>query len=331
MSAAPRPAPSAPRAYHFPRFERRTLSNGMKLIVAPMRELPIVTVAIVADAGAMSEPPGLDGVASLTARALLEGTTQRTAVAMTERLEGLGAALSAEADWDMAGAHVSVLRHRLEDAMTLLAEIVTAPSFPEREVERLKAERLAEILQLRAEPRGLANETFTSALYAPSARYARPERGTADSVAKLTRGDLVAFHAARYRAGGSTLIMVGDISVDEGAAIAERAFGRWAGAAGAPPAAADVTARGSRAIHLVDRPDAPQSEIRVGHVGLPRLHPEYFPVLLMNALLGGLFSSRINLNLIRTGSISNRVIKHCLNSIHCPPCWHFHSLLNQHY
>jgi len=297
MTAPLRPAPAQPRPYRFPRFERRTLANGVGLLVASMRELPIVTVAVVTDAGAMSEPSGLDGVASLTARALLEGTARRSAMELTERLEHLGAAVSADADWDMAGVHVSVLRRRLDDAMALLAEIVTVPAFPEREVERLKAERLSDILQLRAEPRGLADETFTGALYASTARYAHPERGTAASVERLMREDLVQFHAARYRAAGSTLIMTGDISADEAQAIAERTFGAWTGTAAEPPYAADSTARTARTVHLVDRPDAPQSEIRVGHVGLPRLHPEYFPVLLMNAVLGGLFSSRINLNL----------------------------------
>ena len=143
MTMATRPAPAPPRPYHFPRFERRVLGTGLSLLVASMRDLPIVTVGFVTDAAAMSEPDGLDGVASLTARALLEGTARRGAVELTEGLEDLGAAVASEADWDTAGVHVSVLRERLEGAMMLLAEIVMVPTFPEREVERLKADAAA--------------------------------------------------------------------------------------------------------------------------------------------------------------------------------------------
>jgi zinc protease len=299
MSVFPvtRPEPSAPRPYHFPRFERYTLENGMVLLVAPMQKLPIVSVMLLTDAGAMSEGPAQDGAASLTARALLEGTARTGAAELTERLERLGASVYAEADWDAAAVGMSTLRSHLEDAVALFAEIVTTPKFPVREVERLKSERLAEILQLRAEPRGLADEIYGRALYAPGSRYARPERGSAESVAQLSPAALAGFHAERFRPAGSKLIMTGDITGPEAKAIAQRVFGVWRGAAAPPARVSDAPARASRMLHLVDRPDAPQSEIRLGHVGLPRSHPDHFPVMLMNALLGGLFSSRINLNL----------------------------------
>lgn len=297
MNMTDRPVPSLPRPYHFPRFERTQLDNGLGLLVAPMHGLPIVTVTLAVDAGAMTEPAGRDGVASLTARALLEGTKRLGSEALTERLERMGAAVAAEGDWDTAVVSVTMLRERLEDALALLAEIVTTPAFPEREVERLKSERLAEILQVQAEPRGLADEVFARAVYAPEARYARPDRGSAASVSALTRADLAAFHAARFRPGACTLILAGDVTADDAARIAHARLGDWRGAPPAPVAVQDAPARTTRALHLVERPDAPQSELRVGHVGLARSHPDYFSVLLMNAILGGLFSSRINLNL----------------------------------
>jgi predicted Zn-dependent peptidase len=292
-----RPAPSAPRPYHFPDFELRVLPNGLALLVAPMHKLPIVTVMLVVDAGATTEPAGHDGVSSLTARALLEGTARLSAAELTDRLERIGASVSSDSDWDTAGAGVSVLRAHVEEAVALLSEIVLTPAFPVREVERLKSERLAEIMQSRAEPRGLADEVFAHAVYAADSRYARPDRGDAEAVASLGPAALASFHAARYRPAGSTLIMAGDITADDAASIAKRAFASWGGSAGERSPLSDRAARAARALHLVERPDAPQSEIRVGHVGLPRTHPDYFPVLLMNAILGGLFSSRINLNL----------------------------------
>ncbi len=294
---ATRPAPTAPRPYRFPAFERQELSNGLRLVVAPMHKLPLVTVTLVVDAGAMMEPAGRDGVASLTARALLEGTSRLSAAELTGRLERIGASVSSDGDWDTAGAGVTVLRAHLEEAVALLAEIMLTPAFPSREVERLKSERLADIMQSRAEPRGLADEVFARAIYAPESRYARLDRGSAESVAKLDPHSIATFHAARYRPRGSTLIMTGDITVADAAKIAERTFGGWSGDAAGSVPLADGAARTTRALHLVARPDAPQSEIRLGHVGLPRSHPDYFPVLLMNAILGGLFSSRINLNL----------------------------------
>jgi len=297
MTAAGRPQPAPPRPYHFPPFERATLGNGMRLVVAPMRALPIVTVTIALDAGAMTEPAGQDGIASLTARALLEGTTRLDASELSEQLERLGATVAADADWDAAVVSVTVLRERLEAALALLAEIVRSPAFPDGDVERLKMERLAEIMQSRAEPRGLADEVFSRAVYVPGSRYARPGRGTAHSVSGFTRAELAAFHAARFRPGGATMILAGDVSAAAAERLAASCFGDLAG--GAPPAVPldDAPARGTRALHLAPRADAPQSEIRIGHVGLPRAHPDYFPVLVMNAILGGLFSSRINLNL----------------------------------
>jgi zinc protease len=192
---------------------------------------------------------------------------------------------------------MTVLASHFPQAFELFGETLLHPEFPEREVERLKAERQAELLQLRTEPRGLADEMFSHFLYEPGSRYALPEDGGADTVAALSRADVSAFYRARYRPGGMTLVMVGDIDVATGAALAERAFGSWRG--GAPPESVviDRPARLTRAVHLVEKADAPQSELRMGHVGLPRRHPDYFPVLLMNSVLGGLFSSRINLNL----------------------------------
>ncbi len=294
----PRPEPGPPRPYQFPAFERTTLENGLGVIVAPVRTFPMVTVMLVCDAGASAEPVGTgrEGVANITARALLEGTKRRGSD-VTELFERLGTSIGAGADWDVASVAMTTLTPRLEDAMELFGEVILEPSFPERELERLRAERLSDILQLTAEPRGLANEMFSRVLYEPRSRYARPEDGSASSVRSITREDVESFYAARYQPSVSTLVVVGDVSVDDGVKLARRMLGGWSGRASESPPVQAAPARTSRAVHLVPKPDAPQSEIRMGHVGLPRSHPDYFPVLVMNSVLGGLFSSRINLNL----------------------------------
>ena len=171
------------------------------------------------------------------------------------------------------------------------------PSFSQREVERLKEERLAELLQLRAEPRGLADEYFSRFLYEPTSRYARPDGGDEASVAAITRDDVLQFHRSRYAPPGITLIASGDLTFELVESLAVEAFGDWIGSAPSIVTSTDAPARRGRAVHLVAKADAPQSELRLGHVGLTRTHPDYFPAVIMNAVLGGLFSSRINLNL----------------------------------
>jgi zinc protease len=293
----PRPAPGAPRAYQFPRFERSALANGMHLVVAPITKLPIVTVTVLIDAGAVGDAPGRAGLAQLTAKLLLEGTTSTGGAALSDRFERFGASVEAHADWDGALLTMTTLSDKLRPAFLLLGEVLREPSFSQREVERLKEERLAELLQLRAEPRGLADEYFSRFLYEPTSRYARPDGGDEASVAAITRDDVLQFHRSRYAPPGITLIASGDLTFELVESLAVEAFGDWTGSAPSIVTSTDAPARPGRAVHLVAKADAPQSELRLGHVGLTRTHPDYFPAVIMNAVLGGLFSSRINLNL----------------------------------
>ena len=293
----PRPAPGAPRPYRFPRFEKRSLSNGMRLVVAPVSKLPVVTVLLIIEAGATTDPAGRDGLAQLTARLLPEGTARSTGVEFAERLERLGASVDAHADWDVAVARVTVLTEHLDEAMELFGEMLRTPAFPEREVERLKKERLAELLQIKADPGALADMMFARFAYDPASRYSRPAGGATRDVQGMTRDDVVRFYEARYRPAGMTLVVAGDLTAARAEQVASTTFGDWTGAPTGAATTSDAPARGSRAVHVIAKADAPQSELRVGHPGLPRNTPDYFPVVVMNAVLGGLFSSRINLNL----------------------------------
>ncbi len=297
LEAPPRPGPGEPRPYHFPRFTRRTLDNGMRLLVAPVHKLPVVSVVAVVDAGATCDPVGREGLAQLAAHALTEGTAALDAVALAQRVERLGASLDAGADWDGALVSLTTLTGHVDEAFALFADVLTRPVFPAREIERLKAERIAELMHLATEPRGLADEAFARAVYAPDSRFAHPEGGSRTSVPALTRDDVAAFHAARYRPSATTLVVAGDITVDAAEALARRTLGDWTGEAAPRAAADDRAASAERRTHLVAKADAQQSELRVGHVGVPRTHPDYFPLVVMNAILGGLFNSRVNLNL----------------------------------
>ena len=293
----PRPQPGAPRPYSFPHFERRTLGSGMTLIVAPTHKLPVVSVIAVIEAGAVCDPVGREGLAALTAAMLPEGTASMDGETLALRFEGLGASVTTGADWDVATAGLTVTRPHLAAALALFADMLTAPTFPSRELERLRAERMAELLQLRTEPRGLADEMMSRFVYAPESRYARPEGGTPASVAAIEGRDVGELYSARYRAGGTTVVVAGDVTVDEATKLVKDAFRGWSGAAPSPVRVVDAPTAAPRGVHIIAKADAPQSEIRVAHVGIPRVHPDYFRVVVMNAVLGGLFSSRINLNL----------------------------------
>ena len=294
---AARPQPGPRRDYHFPAFERRKFENGVELIVSPAHKLPLVTVAAVFDAGAVCDTAGREGTAQLVAKLLLEGTERSDGAELTERFERLGASIDAHADWDAAGVTMTVLGEHLTEAFALLGEVIRTPAFRQREFERLKAERLAELLQLRAEPRGLADEMFGRFLYVPESRYARFEGGDEQSVQRIEREHLLAFYESRYLPGCASIIVVGDVDVDRAEAIARQALGDWKGGGAKRLVADDHPARRERAVHLVAKMDAPQSELRIGHVGIPRNHPDFFQVNVMNAVLGGLFNSRVNLNL----------------------------------
>lgn len=296
MSAGTRPAPTAVRPYQFPEVHHAALPNGLRLVVAPMHRLPIVTALALVDVGGVSDPAGLDGLVALTARTLDEGTGALDGAQLTARFEGMGTAFEAGADWDSTLARVTVTPARLDAAFALFAEVLRAPSFPAEDVERKREERLDDLAQQVAEPRGLADMRFTGALYA-GARYGSPVGGNPRSVGGLSAADVRACHARHYGPATTTLILVGDISVDAALRLAEARFGDWRSEAseGATRAAAPNEER--RRTIVIAKPDAPQSELRVGHVGVPRGHPDHLAVVVMNAILGGLFSSRINLNL----------------------------------
>ncbi len=297
MTAAKRPAAGIPRDYSFPTIERSTLANGMRIAVAPMPRLPLVTVLVLVDAGASCDAAGREGAASLTVAALAEGTTRLDGATLTEKFESLGTGLSSGGDWDDATAQIAVTPERLETAIALLGEVLTTPAFSPKDVERLKAERLSELMQQQVEPRGLADDKFSEFLFVPGSRYAVPGGGSMASVRTLDAAQLRAFHAARYAPAATTLLFAGDVTPAAASQLAARAFDGWRGAPPPEVRVDDRVAVSGRQLHIVNKVGAAQSELRVGHAGVPRGHPDYFPIVVMNALLGGLFSSRINLNL----------------------------------
>jgi zinc protease len=292
-----RPVPGAPRPYQFPATARSVLGNGLRVVVTPMPERELIAASLAIRVGAVDEPADQGGVAVLAARALTEGTELRDAIALVEAAERLGASIHAEAGWDATSAGLDVPASRLAPALELLAEVVRRPSFPPAEVERLRDERLTDLLQAKADPRRRADEAFVSSIYAASSPYHRPAGGTAATVETLQPELLRASHDRACRPGQAALVVAGDVDPDDVLRVVEGLFDDWTGTSGTPAPIDDTGAVDRRFVRVVHRPGSVQSELRIGHRGLPRRHADYHVAAVTSAILGGLFNSRLNMNL----------------------------------
>jgi zinc protease len=293
-----RPTHGEPRPYHFPRFERQELPNGLGLITVDLPGRALVTASLVLPSGAVDEPEEQGGVTSLMARALTEGTAHHDAIELTEASERLGASLHAEAGWDGLSISIDVPAERLSAALALAAEVAIEPSFPAADVDRLRDERLNDLLQAKADPRRRADDGFVETIYAPGSTYGRPSGGTEATVPQLDAAACRAIHARRLDPARMTLLVGGDLgAVEEDVrSIVEARFGSWPRnpAAEAPSEPRVKAARDGRIVRVIHRPGSVQTEIRIGHLGVRRRIPDFHAVSVMSAILGGLFNSRLN-------------------------------------
>jgi len=296
---AERPVPGTPRPYAFPSVATHRLANGLTILIADLPGRPLISASLIMHNGASDEPPGLGGATVLAARALSEGTEHYDAMGLVEASERLGASLHAEAGWDAMSAGVDVPAARLPAALELLAELVLRPTFPASEVERLREERLNDLLQAKADPRRRAEEAFIDTIYAPESPYHRSAGGTRETVERLGPSELRTAYERGLDPARATLIVAGDVGATDVPAVVADLFGGWTRAAGATDGGAiDDTGRsGGRLIRVIHRPGSVQTEIRVGHAGLPRRIPDFHAVSVMSAILGGLFNSRLNMRL----------------------------------
>lgn len=296
-SAAPRPGPVKP--FDFPLVYRKPIDGDAApdLLIARHGDLPLVTVHVLVEGGAEAELPDQAGLARLTAAALEAGTDRHDVESLAWELESLGVELESSSSWDSAYAGITVATERLDPALALLAEVVRRPRFPADQVERLRDQQVATILQRRKEPRALADRAAAHFIFRDGVPYGRPQLGLERTVEALDRDDLERFHQRRYRAGSAAIIVTGAIEPDQASERVRAHFGDWRGAPAEPPSF-DVAPRvESTTVFIVHRPGSVQSEIRLGHVGVSRHHDDYFSLQVMNTLLGGAFTSRLNMNL----------------------------------
>jgi zinc protease len=291
------PPPGPLRPFEFPRIERFTLDNGLPVTFCRTGRLPIATASLLLPAGGVREDGGEAGLATLTAALLESGAGELSAAEIADRLEASGLQLGSSASWEVSHVDITGLVGKLDVGAELLADLVRRPRFPEPEVERLREEQLAGIMQRRSDPRGLANEFVARSVFDEDTPFSRPLSGTSATVSTLDRESVERFHRSFYSPRDATLIVAGALEQEDVRRFGQIAFDGWDG----PAVPVDETRVGprrtSRHVVVVDRPGAVQSEVRVAHVGVSRTTPDYFPLLVLNTALGGAFSSRLNLNL----------------------------------
>jgi zinc protease len=296
IDRAVRPAPGPAPHIRLPRFERFMLRNGMGVLAIRHDDLPEVSARLILPYGAAEDAAGRQGTATMVARALTEGSERSSAREVAKRLDYLGAKFNLEVSYDSTLLSFHFLSRVTAAAFDLLAEIVTQPAFEKHEVERLRDERLDEIAAGMDEPRAIANLRLQEAIFGEHP-YAVRTGGIEETVRSLDAAGLAEFHSRFYRPARATLILVGD--VPEPGDLRERletAFGAWHGDAVEPRSLAEPEPLEALCIRAVQW-DGPQTEIRLGGLGLARLDPDYHAAVVMNSILGGLFSSRINMNL----------------------------------
>lgn len=286
-----------PPSFDLPEIRHLTLSNGLPVLLLEKRQVPIVQVDLTILSGTVAESAGQPGVASMTAAMLDEGAGGRSALELADEVDHLGAELATRAGEHTVTVSLHVPVARLEPALALMADVALRPDFPAAELERQRVDRLTEILQWRDEPAALADLQFDRVLYGSAHPYGVPDLGTAASLAAMGVEDLRAFHERHFRPGSATLVVVGDVTAEAVLPLLEPAFGAWQGAPAETPAEPPAAQVAARRILLVDKPGAEQSEIRIGRIGAARLTDDYFPLVVMNTILGGSFASRLNQNL----------------------------------
>jgi predicted Zn-dependent peptidase len=293
------PAPGPTPTLRVPPVVTRTLSNGLPVWIVEAHKVPIVAVSLLVRSGSAADPAGQEGLASLVSALLDEGAGGRDALALADAVDDLGASLTSSSTFDSAAVRLEVLVARLAEALPILADVALRPAFPEPELERIRQERLTALLQARDDPASIVATAFPRVLYGATHRYGTPAVGTPATIRAFTVVDLQRFYRAHYRPDNAALLVVGDVTADTVLPLIEAAFGGWR----TPPVPrAETTVppapqRTAREVFLVDKPGAAQSQIRIGWIGVPRSTPDYFPITVMNTMLGGSFTSRLNQNL----------------------------------
>jgi len=287
------PALSTPVEPVLPVPAERTLANGLRVIVARSSDLPLVTAELTVRSGAAADPQGLAGTSMMASELLTEGTKTRSATEIAAQTEALGANLSAASAWETSSVSLNVMPQNLEPAMAIMADVARNPVFKDEELERVRTQSLDALSVAYQRPGSVAQFAAAPLIYAGSP-FGHVAGGTPTSLPKIGRGELVANHASYWRPDNAILVITGDVTPEQGFALAEKTFGDWARPATPLPAApaADMTSR-PRAV-VIDMPGSGQAAVTLAKTAIVRSDPRYYSGLVANSVLGGGYSARLN-------------------------------------
>jgi zinc protease len=290
------PQPGPALALNLPAPEEFKLNNGLTVLLSQQHSLPTVSASMVVLSGSERNPSDRPGLAGFTAAMLQEGTEKRNALQLADDTDQVGAALETNSNSDRSSVTIRGLSKNADSEFELVSDVVLHPAFREADLERVRKQRVTALLQQQENPYTLVAKFFNLNLYGEHHPYAYLEEGTKEATESTTRSDLEKFYRAGYAPQDSALVIAGDLTLPQAKAMAEKYFGDWSGSASAaaPPQGAGTL---KRHVVLVDRPGANQTMVRIGEVGVARNNPDYPALEVTNAILGGLFSSRVNLNL----------------------------------
>jgi zinc protease len=292
------PKAGKPKDVQFPDYFDTTLANGINLLVIENYKIPSVSVRLVfTRAGSFNDGNNF-GLASFTADLLTKGTLTRTATQIAEDIDFLGANLSGGSDWDGSYVSLSCLKKHLGAAIDVLADVVQNPVFDEEEIKRSKEQRISSIIQAKDDPGSLSDKMFNKVVF-DGQPYGNPSEGTEASINGLTKDNISAFYKDNYVTNGLIIAFVGAISKDEAIKLVNEKFKTLKTPIYGNETATELQKSKMPAgkVYIVNKIGAVQSNLRIGHTGISRNNPDYIAVSVMNTILGGYFSSRINYNL----------------------------------
>jgi zinc protease len=289
------PAPGPEPRLAFPSLESFQLSNGLTVLLDSRKGLPVVAASLNLRGGIAANPPSKPGLAAFMLDMLDEGTTTRSALGFAEQLKQAGVQISAVPGRDFSGLVLTATKGTLETGFDLLADALLNPAFDPKEVERIRQTRIGELVQLMEDPGQVADITTVFALNGKDNPYGYPGLGTEESIKGITVQDLRGFWQVQTRPGNAALVVSGDMTKDELLPILEKTFKKWSDAESPKVQLAEPSV--TREVVVVDVPGVPQTQIRIAVPGPKRSSEDYEALLVMNEILGGAFSSRINLNL----------------------------------
>jgi zinc protease len=292
------PTPGAPPAATFPAFTRAKLANGMNVIVVERKAVPKVSLSLLVDAGTAADQFATPGTASLALDMMDEGTTTRSSLKIADDLARLGASLGVGSSLDQSYVSMTALSDKLDESLAIFGDVILNPSFPAEELDRLRKRRLATIQQESMQPIGIALRVLPALLYGTGHAYGTPltGSGTVDAVTKMTRDALVKFHADWFKPNNATIVVVGATTMADIKPRLETLFAAWKPGT-VPTKNIGTVPLGKPGVYVIDRPGSEQSVILAGHVAPPKANPDEVAIEAMNAMLGGQFVSRINMNL----------------------------------